>query len=95
MYQPLPIGLYTFTNLIQISKDAILVLTSLEVSKVWPDRTFSEIHRNIGLGASKQIALGTKLIISVQMDCAGIAKTCLRQWVVFVITVLVKRHDLL
>ena len=88
-------GLYTFSNLMHICKDASLVLTNIEVLKKWSDRIFSEIDRNIGLGASKQIALGTKLIISVQMDCAGNAATCLRQWVVFVITVFVKRHDLL
>ena len=95
MCQPLPIGLYTFRDLMQICKDASLVLTNLEVPKNLSCRTFNKWDRIVDLRTSKQQALRKKLIVSMQVDCPDIATKCLKQWVVFIITVLVKRHDLL
>ena len=77
----------------QICKNSSPVRTNLEVSKTCSCRIFNERDENAELKAFTEQELRKRLTVSMPMGSVHNAKQCLKQWVVFMITVFVKKHD--
>ena len=82
-------------KLMQICEDSSPVRTNLEDSKRWSCRTFNGCNLNLELSNFTQQRLRKRLIDSRHLEFVDIATQCLKQSDVSIITVLVKRHDLL
>ena len=82
-------------SLIQICKSSIPVRTNPEISKIGLCRTFNEWIRTPELRTFTQHDFKKRVTVSIQMGSKNIATQCLKQWVVSIITLLVKRHELL
>ena len=78
----------------QICKSSSPVRTNLQASKIWLSRAFNEWDRIVQLRASTQQEIRKRLIVSMQLGFSDIETEYLKQWVVFVCSVFVMRHNL-
>ena len=64
------------------------------LSKIWSCRIFNEWDRTAELTVFSKSELRKRLSVSIQMGCVVIARQCLKQWVVSIITVIIKKPHL-
>ena len=95
MSQPMPTGLYTRwendtdANMFKLNK------TNLETLRTWLSRISKDENLTVKLRVSTPQELRKRVIASWQMVSSHIVILCLRLWAASIITVHVRKHDLL
>ena len=96
IFQPIPTRFYPRNDFDEdFHKLKKLALTKSQSFNYMVNPCFQQLKPDCRMRASTPQELRKRLIVSLQMGFVDIAAQCLKQWVVSIITLRFKRHDLL